>query len=69
MTYVYSLLQYFVWSRLIKPDRQEKLFQTLALPRVPEVFWVIKRLAKKQSCKTNSPVKPKSLGPEISPVF
>ena len=38
MTDVHPLFQYFFWSRLIKQDLQEKLFQELALPHWPRNF-------------------------------
>ena len=38
MTYVHSLFQILLWSRLIKQDLQEKLFQKLVLPRLLRNF-------------------------------
>ena len=39
MTYIHFLFQNFFWSiRLIKEDPQEKLFQKLALRRLPQSF-------------------------------
>ena len=38
ITDVYSLFQYFFWSRILKQGLKAKLFQKLTLPRLSQSF-------------------------------